>query len=99
MLPDELSTRLERLAQTERPVVARFGQGTPLAGAVALLPSAFNPPTFAHLGLLELGARYGHPAALLSTRNVDKALHGASLYARCPLRGPGAGCPQRLSGW
>lgn len=63
----------------------RFDAGPAFTGRVAVLPSAFNPPTRAHLGLLELGrAEEGISAvaALLSTTNVDKHLFGAPLAHR-----------------
>ncbi len=52
---------------------------------VAVLPSAFNPPTRAHLHLLEVACSVediGMAAALLSTRNVDKGLYGATIPHR-----------------
>jgi nicotinic acid mononucleotide adenylyltransferase len=59
-----------------------------MAGRVAVLPAAFNPPTLAHAHLLELGTRdpdIDSSAALLTTRNVDKDLHGASLEQRVEM--------------
>lgn len=82
MPQDEVPARLNRLAVADRPEVTRFDQGAEFRDSVALLPSAFNPLTYAHLGLLETGAQYGQPAALLSTRNVDKHVHGAPLVDR-----------------
>jgi len=64
---------------------ARFDEGPAFAGRVAVLPSAFNPPTRAHVGLLELAADVpgiSHVAALLTTNNVDKSLFGAPLSHR-----------------
>jgi nicotinic acid mononucleotide adenylyltransferase len=52
---------------------------------VAVLPSAFNPPTRAHLHLLDVARSVediGMAAALLSTRNVDKGLYGAAIHHR-----------------
>jgi nicotinic acid mononucleotide adenylyltransferase len=54
-------------------------------GRVAVLPSAYNPPTLAHRHLLDSAARVdgvSASAALLSTRNVDKGVFGASLGDR-----------------
>ncbi len=55
---------------------------------MAVLPAAFNPPTLAHAHLLALAA--GEPgidlaAVLLTTRNVDKDLHGATLAQRVEM--------------
>ena len=63
----------------------RFDADVPLEGRVVVLPSAFNPPTLAHARLLDLAAAAvgaKQKAALLTTRNVDKGLHGASLDHR-----------------
>ena len=54
-------------------------------GRVAVLPSAFNPPTIAHLHLLEQALRVEGvtlAAAMLSTRNVAKGVVGAGLADR-----------------
>ena len=80
-----LGERLAALAAEEAPAVARFDPAEVLRGGWAVLPSAFNPPTRAHLRLLELalgveGVEGG--AALLTTRNVAKGVEGASLADR-----------------
>ena len=80
-----LAERLQALAAAEVPAVARFDPGGHLRGGWAVLPSAFNPPTRAHLRLLDLaqgveGVAGG--AALLTTRNVAKGVEGASLGDR-----------------
>ena len=65
--------------------VVRFGDDGVLAGRVAVLPSAFNPPTLAHRHLLDSARgvdEVSSAAALLSTRNVDKGLYGAGLDER-----------------
>ena len=77
--------RLEALARGETPGAARFDADEGLRGGWAVLPSAFNPPTRAHLRLLDLaesvdGVEGG--AALLTTRNVAKGIEGASLADR-----------------
>ena len=77
--------RLEALARGEAPGAARFDADEGLRGRWAVLPSAFNPPTRAHLRLLDLaesvdGVEGG--AALLTTRNVAKGIEGASLADR-----------------
>ncbi len=85
MSNEAIEEALERLSQATAPSVARFDSSEPLQGSVAVLPSAFNPPTLAHLHLLELAR--GVPgveaeAALLTTRNVAKEIEGASLGHR-----------------
>ncbi len=77
--------RLETLACTAAPAIARFDADGAPRGRWAVLPSAWNPPTRAHLRLLELAAAVegvGHGAALLTTRNVAKGVEGASLADR-----------------
>ena len=80
-----LSANAVRLAALhEQPAyrAERFDDGQPLPDHVAVLPSAFNPPTRAHLGLLELPLQeegIEAAVALLSTNNVDKSLFGAPL--------------------
>lgn len=67
------------------PHTARFDAGPPFASRLAVLPSAFNPPTVAHLALLEAAAALPgvqSVAALLTTRNVDKGVTGASFADR-----------------
>lgn len=85
MTSESLSAAIARLDAFPLPAVLRFDRASELVGHVAVLPSAFNPPTEAHLALLE-AARRGSGAtvglALLSTRNVDKPLGGAPLYHR-----------------
>jgi nicotinamide-nucleotide adenylyltransferase len=84
-MSDEVAARLQRLDAEHQPSVERFDRGKPIDGRVAVLPSAFNPPTLAHLHLLETAAaveRGGRAAALLSTRNVAKGVFGASLADR-----------------
>lgn len=76
---------LEEVAARPEPAAARLDAGDALQGRVAVLPSAFNPPTLAHLHLLERAQEIDEvtgAAAMLSTRNVDKGLYGAPLGAR-----------------
>ena len=80
-----LEARVEALARLETPAVARFDRDEALQGRWAVLPSAFNPPTRAHLRLLDPalgveGVQGG--AALLTTRNVAKGIEGAALADR-----------------
>ena len=80
-----LRERLEALAAKEAPAVSRFDSGEALRGGWAVLPSAFNPPTRAHLRLLDLAEDVEGvegSAALLTTRNVAKGIEGASLEDR-----------------
>ena len=80
-----IAERLEALAGREGLLAARFDSREGLAGRWAALPSAFNPPTRAHLRLLERAAGVegvGGSAALLTTRNVAKGVEGASLAER-----------------
>ena len=80
-----LRERLEALAAMEAPAVSRFDSGEAPRGGWAVLPSAFNPPTRAHLRLLDLAeavAGVEGGAALLTTRNVAKGIEGAALEDR-----------------
>lgn len=80
-----IAAALERLDNEPAPAALRFDSGAPFSGAAAVLPSAYNPPTLAHEHLLQRALdSYGlqHAVALLTTRNVDKGVHGASLADR-----------------
>lgn len=80
-----IEERLAELAGSEAPAVTRFDADEGLRGRWAVLPSAFNPPTRAHLRLLDLAqgvAGVEGGAALLTTRNVAKEVEGASLEDR-----------------
>ena len=79
------AVRLAGLHEHPAFAAARFDTGVAFAGRVAVLPSAFNPPTLAHVGLLELGQTVDgvvRVAAMLTTNNVDKSLFGAPLSHR-----------------
>ncbi|MCZ2107981.1 MAG: hypothetical protein LC118_00155 [Dehalococcoidia bacterium] len=81
----ETIERLERLAAQETIQAERLDGGAGFNGRVAVLPSAFNPPTLAHLHLLERARSLEEmtdAAAMLSTRNVDKGISGAALWDR-----------------
>jgi len=82
-----LAEALARLEAEPAPAALRFDATAPLAGPVAFLPAAFNPPTIAHLRLLERAARAvaAAPAAVLTTRNVDKGITGAPLPDRVQM--------------
>ncbi len=95
----DVGSALGELERATSLSVSRFEDGPPLVGRVAVLPSAFNPPTEAHMELLGLGrtvAGVESIAALLTTRNVDKGLLGASLEHRVGMllavSEGGAGC-------
>jgi nicotinic acid mononucleotide adenylyltransferase len=84
----ELHGLIERIHSAPDAVVARLDAGAEFTSRLAVLPSAFNPPTRAHMELLQvaLGAEgVGAIAALLTTRNVAKELHGASLAHRASM--------------
>ncbi len=83
-----IASALEQLDLRPEPAALRVDDGAALGDNLAILPSAFNPPTLAHQHLLERasseisGAR---PVALLTTRNVDKGVYGASLAQRVEM--------------
>jgi len=80
-----IETILADLTNNLSPAAVRFDDGPPLEARLAVLPSAFNPPTIAHLALLEAARQLPgieSAAALLTTRNVDKGLTGASFADR-----------------
>ncbi len=80
-----VARQLEELDREPGPRARRFDSETALRGRTAVLPSAFNPPTLAHEHLLRTAlSAFGleHALALLTTRNVDKGVHGASLADR-----------------
>ena len=82
-----LTSRIRLLELAALPAVQRFDDAPPLAGRVGVLPSAFNPPTRAHFHLLAASCALldASPAALLTTRNVDKGLTGASHLQRIEM--------------
>lgn len=84
-MSNAIADDLERLDRQASPGALRFDRGPAFTGAAAVLPSAYNPPTLAHEHLLQRALEaYGlhHAVALLTTRNVDKGVHGASLADR-----------------
>ncbi|MCC7090295.1 MAG: hypothetical protein M9925_04570 [Chloroflexi bacterium] len=83
-----LDNLLSELDATRTPAVARFDPGGPFRGRLAFLPSAYNPPTLAHVHLLETALEVDgveHVAAMLTTRNVAKDVFGASLLDRVAM--------------
>ncbi|MFQ5382084.1 MAG: nicotinate-nicotinamide nucleotide adenylyltransferase [Dehalococcoidia bacterium] len=88
MTAPALAVRLATLHESLGFAAERFDGGPSLGGRAAILPSAFNPPTRAHLALLELARDepdISHVAALLSTNNVDKQVYGAPLAHRLAM--------------
>jgi nicotinamide-nucleotide adenylyltransferase len=81
---DVVRERLERLHASESHAIERFDEAEPANDRLVVLPSAFNPPTEAHLALMRLAsaAAGANPAALLTTRNVAKGIDGAPLEHR-----------------
>lgn len=81
----QIAVQLAELHESPGFRAARFDEGEPFAGRVAVLPSAFNPPTRAHLALADLALEtegITQAAAMLTTNNVDKGLFGAPLSHR-----------------
>ena len=80
-----IDRELEQLEARDSAAAVRFDPGPAFGDEVVVLPSAFNPPTLAHLELL-FAARNAtaatHALALLTTRNVDKGVYGAGLADR-----------------
>lgn len=88
MSPTDIEARLAALDRADAFAAVRFDDAAPLTGRIAVLPSAFNPPTLAHLHLLEQALELDGitgAAAMLSTRNVSKGVVGASLSARVAM--------------
>lgn len=82
---DDIAATLDHLESAPPGSVHRFDHGPQFRGRVAFLPSAYNPPTIAHLHLIEtaLGVEdVETTAAVLTTRNVAKGVYGASLAHR-----------------
>lgn len=86
-MSNQIAAALAKLDGSGEPAAVRFDDGPPLAGELAVLPSAFNPPTLAHQHLLERAVQLRGiaPLALLTTRNVDKGVYGASLPQRVEM--------------
>jgi nicotinamide-nucleotide adenylyltransferase len=84
----ELERRIEQVHASPHPSVLRLDDKGELRSRVAALPSAYNPPTRAHLELLRAAVTVegvGSAVALLTTRNVAKNLYGASLAHRAAM--------------
>ncbi len=88
MAEPALAARLLELDANPVPVVVRFDSGRRFRGRLAFLPSAYNPPTLAHMHLLETALAVEgveHAAAMLTTRNVAKDIFGATLPDRVAM--------------
>ena len=84
----DIASELAELDARPEAAAVQFDSGTRLTGRLVVLPSAFNPPTLAHQHLLERAADFAggaRPVALLTTKNVDKGIHGASLPQRVEM--------------
>ena len=86
-MPASIQEMVHAVESATEPVAARFDDGPPLNGPAVVLPSAFNPPTRAHIHLLQCAAEAmeATPAALLTTRNVAKKTQGASHVQRVEM--------------
>jgi nicotinamide-nucleotide adenylyltransferase len=86
-MDESIARALQALDKQPAATARQFDDGPRIAGPLVVLPSAFNPPTLAHQHLLERAAEFAgaRPVALLTTRNVDKAIHGASLAQRIEM--------------
>ena len=81
---DDIQRRIQALDAASEHAADRFDGPAAHTDRLAVLPSAFNPPTRAHLSLMRIAARRlgASPAALLTTRNVAKGVEGAPLEHR-----------------
>lgn len=87
-MDEGIARALQALDAQPAAAARQFDDGPRVAGCLVVLPSAFNPPTLAHQHLLERAAEFSggaRPVALLTTRNVDKGIHGASLAERVEM--------------
>jgi nicotinic acid mononucleotide adenylyltransferase len=83
-----IAQALESLDAESAPAALLFDMAAGLSGHAVVLPSAFNPPTVGHTALLREASRLAAATsqlALLTTRNVDKGIHGASLAERVQM--------------
>lgn len=84
---EEIQHILNGLRPEDEPRVELTGK-TPVCKKLGVLDSSFNPPTHAHLRMLEL-ARQRHRFALnlllLAKKNVDKKVFGESLEHRVQM--------------
>lgn len=82
---DDIAASLDALESATPGSVHRFDAGPAFRGPVAFLPSAYNPPTLAHLHLIETARAVdgvSATAAVLTTRNVAKGVYGAGFAHR-----------------
>ncbi len=81
----DVAAALARLERFPVGAALRVDWPAPLIGHHVVLPAAFNPPTYAHLRLLQRAAEVAGGAgtvALLTSRNVDKDVEGATIPHR-----------------
>ena len=88
VMGQEILQSLEMLSNSDVPRVVSFTEADLLKGRVAVLPASFNPPTLAHLELLDLSKAVTgthSAAAMLTTQNVSKIIHEESLRHRLAM--------------
>jgi nicotinic acid mononucleotide adenylyltransferase len=84
----QIAASISALDAETAPTAACFPRDGFPHGRAVVLPSAFNPPTVAHLRLLELARNVtcaDSAVALLTTRNVAKGVFGADLPDRIAM--------------
>jgi len=82
------SVDLAALPQVQLTYPAASSASLPRGGSIAVLDSSFNPPTFAHMHMLDAAAqRFGasRRLLLLAKQNADKPVVGASLVQRLQM--------------
>ena len=88
LMEQEILQSMEILSTNNAPMAVSFTQSDLLRGRVAVLPASFNPPTVAHLELLELSKTVPGThlaAAMLTTQNVSKTIQEESLRHRLAM--------------
>ncbi len=87
-MEQEILQSMEMLGNSDVPRAVSFTPSDLLRGRVAVLPASFNPPTVAHLELLELSKAVPGThlvAAMLTTQNVSKIIQEESLRHRLAM--------------
>ena len=87
-MEQEILQSMEMLSNSDVPRAVSFTPSDMLRGRVAVLPASFNPPTIAHLELLELSKAVPGThlaAAMLTTQNVSKIIQEESLRHRLAM--------------
>ncbi len=88
MAAADVRLMLDRMDAEAGFAIARMDAGPVLESRIAVLPASFNPPTIAHVELLERAkdvAGVATSVALLTTRNVDKGPSGATYEQRVAM--------------